>query len=702
LGNFVSVDFAINNLFVLVGTTNSALYGPDDVNTPSNFFGPSGINVAYLWGLTPSTPLLAESLGLDLNFGSYAQLATGEYKTHTPLTSVEAQLLIDAVDNNTVSVGTQHGPVTANMTYEKYIACINELSMSKGTEDHTSIAPWVYKCDNGLFEIPLSFSEVMNKLKLITLDPDVTYAISRANFYIFGPTLYTFGLRATGTGHPGEFSDNYNAGNSLNLTELQSGAEGSLEWIVPQERFFYPEGTVVPTIGDVSNRQVEITIVNYLEDPQWLAVSINNTPPYVGAPDFKFIPYIENSSVYAETRPGTAPPVIDPDAVAGDWLIGTLKDEKVREILNLAPGDEVPKYGYLRNYFADISSIGNPELLPWNDENSIISSVGIAAAAKVLQYFNNRNVKHFIIDIRNVQGGVDSFYTELASLFGGKRYFATDDVNPVNPLEPNGINSVFSGSNMQVVRENAGVTTYKCIETILDCNPEAYIGCDLLDVYPNGVWNGEITGQSELGLKSNVIWLTNGTTISSPQLSYCDMKGTSLNGTEFNGDFGKDTQFVGYGVYYRPFSTGGNFTSYINWWTKGRKGEEEVPNGLLFAIDRTDSSRRSYLDGQVDGKGGVLKGLDQDFSRLHQPQIKWDMSGDVFFQDIGFTVGNPGVNPVLDGEPWLPIRYPSVDFSDPTTWKDSILERCVQMAADPNLASHFYVDDGYGYVNQLP
>ena len=78
------------------------------------------------------------------------------------------------------------------------------------------------------------------------------------------------------------------------------------------------------------------------------------------------------------------------------------------------------------------------------------------------------------------------------------------------------------------------------------------------------------------------------------------------------------------------------------------------------------------------------------------------MNADVFFQDIGFTKGNLGVDPVLDGEPWLPNRYSDVDFKNPLTYRDTVLEKCVKMAVDPNLESHFYVDDGYGYVSQLP
>jgi len=784
VGNFISVDFAINSIFALVGSDQSALYGPNDPTNPSNFFGPNGLNVAYLWEPNPSLPLFAFDLGLEFFWGSYAQLLPGEYKTHTPLSSSDAQKLIDSIDKQTANVSAKHGPVQLDMKYSSYIACINELSMAKGTEIHTSIGPYLHAIDNGLFEMPESFQDIMDNLKKITVDPTVSYSmafsIDDADAIAFAPTLYSIGIRPT-IGHPGEFSEMYSSGELRSLSESQTRGQGRLEWIIPQERFYYPPDTIVSTIGhgsttvsdlsdgvelpvdtinvvstvgfpasgstlvttdegpqivnytgvtatsftgctggigfmaagnyvgnqNVGDRQVEIAIVNYLEDPQWLSMAINDTPAYAGATDFSFIPYVQNTpnsgTFVAHTRPGTAPAVISPDAVIGNWLVGTLQESKTREILGLGPNSPVPGIGYMTWYFSEWGSIGDPTLLPWYDpEFPSTDTAGLAAAARILQYFNSKNVKHIIIDVRNTIGGNDPFWQSFAALIGGKRYFSDDTVMSINPLEPNGFNPTYSANNMQKAREEAGVTTYSCPgnTTSLDCNPDAYVNCGILDVYPDGVWNGEITGQSALGLKSNVIWLTNSTTISNPQFKYLLVKGTSLDGTEFNGDFGRDTQFVAYGVYYKPFSTAGDYLSYINWWTVGRKGTEEVPNGLMFGIDRYEANRFGYLDKQVDGQGGILKGGDQDFTRYHQPQIKWDMNADVFFQDIGFVKGNQGVDPVLDGEPWLPVRYPEVDFSDPLTYRDTVLERCVQMATDPNLSSHFYVDDGYGYVSQ--
>ena len=72
------------------------------------------------------------------------------------------------------------------------------------------------------------------------------------------------------------------------------------------------------------------------------------------------------------------------------------------------------------------------------------------------------------------------------------------------------------------------------------------------------------------------------------------------------------------------------------------------------------------------------------------------MNSDVFFQDVGFTK-DAGVPPE-DGEPWAEKRYDDVDWTDPTTWRDSTFERTVQILADPDAVDHFYADDGYGDV----
>jgi len=703
VGNFLSGEYGVDDLFVLSGTAQALLFGPEDPNYPSNFFGPTGLDVGYLWDPT-DVPLVSEFQGVSADFfdGSYAQLVPGQYKTHTPLTSDEAQALIDAIENETATVETQHGPITYESTYENYVACINELSMQKGTEDHNIVSPWVHKCDNGLFELPISMQSLLDDLKLIDFDETATY-VSPFNdssddgstipgvpvTATFAPTLYCISIRATGTGHPGEFSEMYNAGLDRSSIEDQSRAEGRLEWIVPRDGdiLIYPEGTVLP-IGDLSGRSVEIPIVNYLEDPQWLGYTTN-----AGAPDYNFIPYVDSV--------GLGP--FAPTAVAGSWLVGVMQPEKTREILELAPNDPVPGIGYITWYTSEWSSDGDSSLLPWYDPNfASVDATAVAAAARVLQYFNDNDVKHIIIDVRNTIGGGEPFWNAFSALVGGKRYFNLTDTTPVMSLEPNGITSVRTSVNFQVAKEDAGVVTYNYQDTILDCNPDAFVAAGLTDYIPGGVWNGEVTGQADLGLTSNIIWLSNATAISNPQYKCLLVKGTSRDQVEYNGDFGRSTQFIEYGVYYRPFSTSGNYDSYINWWTKNRAGAEENPRGLMFGLDRWEASRTGYMDGNVDAQGGVLKSLDQEFSNLHRPMIKWDMNANVFYQDIGYTIGNIGtsVDPATDGEPWMQDRYSGIAFDDPLSFRDTTLERCVQMVCDPNVTSHFYENDGYGYVSE--
>lgn len=844
-----SSDFVDSNgsVLALAGTTGSNLFGPNDPVNPSNFFGPTGMDIGYLWD-TPGSPIPAfgyttiEETGERI--GTYTQLFAGEYKTHTPLTSTEAQALINAASSLSASVYSKHGPIRADMPYDNYAACINELSMARGTEDHAIISPWSKPIDNGLSSYHMSFDELNERLRLIKLDPTKSYTTSDTK--VFAPILYSSVMRATGIGHSGEFSEMYMAGAYRSLLQDSSSGNGRMEWNIPRELFYYPYDTIVPNVGNVSFREVEITVVNYLRNPQWLAARPRTTAP-IGAPDYYFIPYDQHTGQYATVKPGqvfqgtgfmtgsdvltvtavtsgtvyvgqtiTGQPITGPDvlpgtkiteylsgsglsgtyrvntpqafdegsiigtfgvatakeAVAGEWLVGVVDEDRSREILNLSSSSPVPGIGYITWHATSFSTDGDSMLYEWFDPNTyIVNPAGIAAVARILQYFNSQNVKHIIIDVRNTQGGSDAIWGAFASLVGGKRYFNESQSLGIQSLEPSGSIAINDTTTRAVHMEEIGQRPYTVYNTALDCDPQLFINKGLLNVIPNGIWNGEVTGQAAQGKTSNILWLSNSTTISATQAAYLRMKGTSLDGTEYDGDFGKSTRFVGVGVYNRPFSTGGGFESYLNWWTKGRKGEEDVPNGLMFGLDRFEVARGCYLDQQVNGAGGILKGLDQDFTRFHQPQIKWDMNADVFFQDIGYTIptiftGNmsgpkptnilkvtsmtsgtilvgqtitgagiadetiiegyqsgtggtgyyrvniaqnfgsttitvPGVQPQTDGEPWLPSRYAEVDFNNPLTYRDTAFERCIQMAVDPDLESHFYVEDGYGYLSSI-
>lgn len=763
LGNFIAGYYGWNDIFALGGTVQALLFGPDDATYASNFFGPKGLDIAYLWGDTPNTPLVnqVQFLSNDFYDGTYAQLQPGQYKTHTPLTSAEAKALIDSLDcdfnlsvddegcgdhnNKTKSASKQspsakcstkvaskcptvtakRGPITYDTTYEKFVAAILELSMAKSTELHSVITPWVYKSTHGLYELPIDMREFLERLKHVVLDPAVTY---RAPFNdvdgliletppspvpgvpiaaLWAPYVYS-AIIFMSSNHGGDGSEMYKADAWRKTTEGQTAFDTKLDWIIPrpQETVFYKTPTILPIvegvgIGDISGRKVEIPIVNYLEDPQWLGYTTIAEGTYAGAPDYYFIPYREHTgSDFLEPEPWD---IVNPNAVAGGCIVGIIKDSKVRSILGLSAGVESPRYGYITWYRSAWSSEGDNALLPWYDpEFTTVDASAAMAAARVLQYFNENNVKHIIIDVRSTVGGGNPFWSAFASLVGGDRLFNLTDITPVVTLEPNGTQSVRTTDNFQVAREEAGLVEYNFRDSIFEASPSAFIEGGILDLVPGGIWNGEVTGQAALGETSNLIWMYSSYSLSSPQISLLSVKGTSLNKTTYDGDFGKSTQFIQYGSYYIPFSTAGNFTSYINWWTTGRAGQEENPVGLMFGIDRWESFRYGYIDGSDDLIGGVLKATDQEFSALHEPHIKWDMNMVVFFQDIGYTVGNPGVIPAVDGEPWVPARYPDVVFGQPLTYRDSTLERAVQMAYDPELVSHFHKEDGYGYVTQPP
>ena len=730
VGNFIAGYYGWNDLFALGCTSQALLYGPNDPLYKSTFLGPMGLDIGFLWDADPTLPISSETQFLSNPFfdATYAQLVTGEYKTHTPLTSSEADKLLRSLNSKTsctskskidgAYVKAKHGPITYDMPYEKYVACISELALLKGTEVHNVISPWCKKCDNGLYELHTTMQEVLDALKQITIDPSWNLNIPANDVdglqpggtplipdvpiaATFAPTIYCMPIRITGLGSPGEFSELYTAGLLRRSTEQQSRGEARLEWIIPRggDILKWPSPTILPNVGDVSGRAVEIPIVNYLEDPVWLGTTTVASGPYAGAPDYYFIPYNQHSG---DTELVT-PEVKDPNAVPGDWLCGVLKDDKVRSILNIPSNQPVPRCGYITWYISKFGSKGDSSLLPFFDPSfSSLGNSGIMAAARVLQLFNQQQVKHIIVDVRDTIGGADPFWNAFCALVGGKRYFNMVDIVPVMTLEPNGIQSVRTPLNFQVAKEQSGEVTYRFNQTLQDCNPDALAAGGIESLVPGCFWNGEVTGQAALGLTSNIFWISSATAISNTQYRCLSTKATSLDQQNYTGDFGKSTQFVHYGVYDRPFSTSGSYDSYLNWWTKGRLGDEENPVGLMFGLDRWESSRMGYVHGAVDGQGGILKGLDQEFGPLQEPHIKWDMNATVFFQDIGYVVGNPGINISTDGQPWAPSRYSDVIFGQPETYRDSALERIVQMAVDPNLVSHFYQEDGYGYVSLPP
>ena len=707
-------------------------YGPDHPEYPSSFFGPNGLDIGYVFGET-NIIIADPTFGTDVFFNQnnaeidrfgpdyYKVFKTPSFKFHTPLT--DAQLTTLCGNKDVVTVEALHGPVTNDITYEKLVACINELSMGKSTEDHSIVTPWTKKSIDGLYEFP-DIKILIEKLNSIELDPSFTYSSpsdqASENAQIFGPTLYATSMRVAGVGHPGEFSEMYTAGPYRSLSQFMRRNEGRLEWGVPSDKFRYPEPTIVPGTGgdnNVGGRQVEIPIINYVDSPKWIIQTKYSDPETYpaysvlggDAPGYGFADFNTNSFVSGPKNPS---------AVDGDWVVGVLKESKVKSILGLpenTPSDEVPVFGYITHYTSDWSNDpdSDPNLLPWNplSAGGSNSSVSIAGAATVLTYFNNiakdagrLGVDHIIVDQRNTSGGGTPFWEAIANLSGEDRWYSKDRITKIMPLDPNSVGSYYGDMNIEKKQMDEGVFPSGALNPTA-CNPSDYADPEFgLD---GAFWNGDLISH-----QANLIWLSNATTISATQQDYMAVKGTSLNKETFEGDLGKDTQMLAYGVYYRPFSTGGAYTSYINWWTVGRKGSEVIKNGLMFGLDRYEVSRRSYVDKAApydpnydpEVNQGIVKATDQSFEKLQQPNIKWDMNANVFFQDIAFTLDSPvgSIDPVADGEPWICKRYDDVNFCEPLTFRDTIIEKCVTMADDPNVNDHLYQDDGYGYVHNPP
>ena len=532
--------------------------------------------------------------------------------------------------------------------------------------------------------------------------------------------------------------------------------------------------------------------------------------------------------------------------VDGEWTIGIIRDDRVvrslREQGLIGPTDPAPaKFGYITHHWSSFSFVGDPTQLSWFDQDAsaatpISTNLQMAAlmAARIIGYFNDAGVNHIICDIRNTTGGSSSVWNAIMTLCGGDRErnggFGTVGIaNNIQNIDPAGVQSVFDGMSLNKYSEDNGITVYQFISGTRTCYPSDWESIVSQGFPSNGFFRG--TSPSN---QKKLLWYTNSTTISATQDAYCGFKGTSRDTTNFDGDLGNDTKFVGYGCYYRPFSTGGGYDTYLNWYARNRAGEEDIKFGPMWAIDRWDAGRVITVSGTtypiVEGEpdysqpstGGVVKALDQEFSKLHQPHIKWDMNADNFFQDIGYTyedsnkyiigavdasvgprtnsssgttpfsVSTPiagtssvanttdinvaGSNAVsIDGTyfvmyddsgsvafwydstgstpqpvagttryvqigllstdtdyeiaqktqaaieadakfsavtflfdpyenncvPWVPRRHPagSVNFYDPLTWRDTTLEKSFAMLIDPNLETHYYTDDGYGYLN---
>lgn len=670
------------NIFANPGTI---VFSPDNPDCSSTFFGPLGLRVGYLF---PTPTIVTPANGRFL-LTPPSTNPNSTYNTFTPLTTEEIRSFLTNL--NVIRIGSQHGPVTNDMAPDDFSACILELSTAMSTEVHTVIYPWTRKTDSGLDTLYTDRQRLFNDLDASELTYEFTYTPSDPvnEEAEVPPGLRTQGIRINGVGHPGGFSEMYKTGQYRSAVEELVRSIARIEWLFPQDLYYYPSGTIVNFGGvdyDLSGREFEIPAVNYIEDPRWL---ISLAGPG-NVPTIEFIPYVDYESVYS-TNPNRA---TNPNIIDGEWLVGVFRDNKVRQALGRGPSDPVPKIGYLTYYFSAASLAGNPTTQPWYEPNGgPANQIGTFIAAKILEYYNIHQVQHIIFDIRNTVGGNNPVITALAEHIGASRTYNYDP--PISTItkqqlfDDTGFEVYYDQTAMQKYAEDRGAISYKYIPTIRAADPDALLSVfteqELFRGPPPTIMPG-------LSTQRNLVWFTNETTISSTQDVYLIMKGTSLT-QAYDGDFGGNVQFIGYGVYDRPFSTSGNYTSFLDWYSRDRESREEVKIPPMYSIDRLEATNSIWYDGSIVKSGG------QSFERLHQPNIKWNMNADIFYQDIGYTLDNSV--PPQYGQPWTHKRYNDVIFTNSLTWRDSFLERAIQMAVDPNVKSHFFVDDGYGYVPPL-
>jgi hypothetical protein len=343
--------------------------------------------------------------------------------------------------------------------------------------------------------------------------------------------------------------------------------------------------------------------------------------------------------------------------VDGQWLFGVTRDDVAdRALAESSVNAAAPKCGYVSHNDYAFSSRGHIDRWDWVFEDEIQGTsfatpawASLLAAARVYEFFNAKQVKHFIYDDRNAIGGGSTFTAALFALIGGKRESNYTSAIRFHGFDPNGFVKLTTSDNLNKYQEDCGVLESIVSDYVRSIDPQK-LRDELVPLgFPeNGFFNGSLA--SNPGPKT-IIWYTNATVISAPQVAYLSVKLQSLDTTEFDGDFGDDTCFVGYGCYYRPFATGGNYVSYINWYGRNRAGEEEFVNPPIPFSDRWESTDTlAYIQGSDNSSfpstGGVVKMHGQDFSRAHQPQFIWDMNADIFFQDIGFTTGNDDLRKV--------------------------------------------------------
>ena len=681
------------------GNGNITIFGPDHPDTPSTFFGPSGMDIGSKFGPDQEITIIDDGV---FDFVPALTVPIQEYKPHTPLTEEELETLVSNLPN--IKLSKMHGPIRNGMSADNLVACVLELSMAHSCENHQLISPWTKKCEGGLDELFLDFGDLSNRLNSLDLPNEVSsYIFSVDPFFQPIAGIRQIPIRLLGQGDFSELSEKYRAGGH-NFGRTLQGQDRGINYItwnaVRRENFYYPPippYTNLPGFGDVSGRENE-TVVTYLKEAFWMTQGVGMS----GEPTFGFAAYETNSSVFTSTINGSPPPM-NPDAVSGNWMVGIIKDSTVQrafeESVNGVP-NPLPVYGYITHDLTSFSNAGDPTQLPWYDPEYEKIGLGqsvaaaIAFVARILQYFNANDVTHIIFDQRTAVGGASPVVQALCLLSGGDRKFNNTFtfIYEQMSLNQNGVEEVFSSLAAIQQGEIDGLVTYPILgplglTTINDCKPSVY---EAAGVPVDGFFRGTVDQPR------NIMWINPNSTISGTQLDLYTIKGTSLNQDTYDGDLGNNTCVCVYGSYTLPFSTSGGYLSILDYYGKSRESEETSTQPPMFAIDRFEGSRYGFTD-----SNNTLLAPDQSFNQLVRPHILWDMNANVWFQDIGFVTGSPSVIPTVDGEPWVGQRSDVsnfVDWNDVSTWRDAIMDRTFVMAADPNLKDNFYSQNSYGFI----
>jgi len=686
-GGLGSVSMRLN-LFAYPGVIVNS---PKKKVNPSTLFGPTGFDVAYLF--PTDTIVTPASFRYLLTPPSNDPLT--KYNYFTPLSASEITTLLSNLSK--ITLEAQHGPVRNNMDYDQYVGCMLELSTAMCCEVHTLIVPWARLGDSNTKELYTSYEQLKTALNAAAANRDPLDIYSATHFI---PGLDGTGIRHTGCGHPAEGSEMYSAGTYRNYKETLGRSVNRIEWIAPKvddlltNLLFYVAGetmTVDAVSYSLAGRAVEHTIVNAIDNPKWVMQYPNII---TNKPTIDFLPYPLHENIYS---PNPAK-VRDPRVLSGEYLVGTVKDSWVRRALKLSATAPVPKVGYITFYTSGEELSGDFATEPWYDSLAGGGRGGASfIVAKVIRYLNEKGVQHIVVDVRNTVGGGSSFWEAFAEHSGADRPQAMKGgVSKQNHYDPTG-NETYAaagevkryGETVSAFQEVPSRPNYKYIDHYDEYKPSG-----VATVFPavelfGGPAPTVVPGTST---KRNIVWITPSTNISATQLSYQLMKGCSLDQNRFDGDWGNNVQLIGFGCYDRPFSSGGGYDSYINWYGLNRAGQEELLLPPMASIDRFEvTSGCKLINGQI------LSG--NEFTNLEEPHIVWDMNMDVWFEDVGYTTGTTfDTSDTAYRRPWAPKRYTDVNFLQHSTWRDSILDRCIVIATDPAAPTHFFQRDGYGKV----